>query len=458
MPLANNKKLVAKHYALDYYRRPLVTRLWKRRWNWLALLAALLVTAALYFAQQDELFQAGPISPAHVTAGATCKDCHDQAWQPALRLAKFTSDLHSVSDAACQKCHQEIADHHQSLGTAAHACASCHQEHRGSQRLTQLQDSQCTSCHGNLAELATAPVGFHAKIKTFATGVAEHPEFAILRNETQPNEAHGVWRVARFDSEAGKRWMDVGGVKFNHQAHLATEGLLDADRKPVTLACAACHTEDASGETMAPVNYQQHCATCHPLRLSGKFESLGDLPHRQPEILRGVIRDRLSRQTVVGEEAPSRIPLLPKPAALTSEQVKTVDELLGEAEHAVLGLEAKGMCRKCHHVVMNQGNWEVLPAIPTAPSAASQMIPRHWLQHGRFDHSSHRTVDCNLCHEADRSERTSDILLPSIATCRTCHGAVVTTMANGVGDSCVMCHAFHKHDVVNTMSSTPCRH
>ena len=447
MPAASSVKPVADKYAMDYYRRPLATRLWKRRWNWLALLAALLVTAALYLALQGEAFQAGPISPAHVAAGATCKDCHDRAWQPALRLTKATSDIHSVSDAACRECHQ-VADHHQSLGMAGHACVTCHQEHRTGQMLTHIPDGQCAACHGNLTELATATLGFQTNIEKFTVGVGEHPEFAILRNETQPAEAHGVWRVARLDSEAGGRWFDVGGVKFNHLAHLAAEGMLDADRKPVRLKCAACHEEDASGAYMAPINYQQHCATCHPLRLSGKFESLSDLPHQEPETVRAVIRERLARETAADEQPPARIPLLPKPRKLSIEQAKTVDELLLQAEHAVLGLEAKGMCRKCHHVVINEGNWQVLrqpPETPTAPPKASQqpMIPHRWLQHGRFDHSRHRTVDCGRCHEAAGSKRTSDILLPSISTCRDCHGAVVTTMAVGVGDSCVMCHDFH---------------
>ncbi len=453
MSASSSKKLVADKYALDYYRRPLATRLWKRRWNWLALLIALLMIASLYLALQDEAFQAGPISPAHVAAGATCKDCHDQTWQPALRLAMANSDIHSVSDATCRKCHQ-VANHHQMLGTAGHACATCHQEHRGGQMLTHILDSQCVACHKNLTELPQTMNDFYATLEKFSPGSAEHPEFAIWRDGPPPGKAHGVWSVARLENSSTGPWLDAGGVKFNHQVHLAAEGLLDADRKPVKLECAACHKEDAGGEFMAPINYQQHCATCHPLRLSGRFELLGDLPHREPETVRAVIRERLSQQTITAENEAKpeqvlpRIPLLPKPAQLTLDQTRKVDQLLVQAEHAVLGLEAKGMCRKCHHIAVGTAGWEVLrhpPGMPlaTADASESPIIPHQWFQHGRFDHASHRAVDCDLCHQAASSDRTSDILLPSISTCRNCHGAAVTTMAEGVGDSCVMCHRFH---------------
>jgi len=207
---------------------------------------------------------------------------------------------------------------------------------------------------------------------------------------------------------------------------------------------------------MAPINYQQHCATCHPLRLAGQFEVLGNLPHREPETVRAVLRERLTQQTAADEQIPARIPLLPKPTQLTVDQAKTVDQLLAQAEHAVIGLEAKGMCRKCHHVEIGENGWKVLRQPPgslsisknkaSPPEVASfdvSMVPQRWLQHGRFDHSSHRAVECEKCHQAAPSELTSDILLPSISQCRDCHGGVATTMAKGVGDSCVMCHAFH---------------
>jgi len=91
--------------------------------------------------------------------------------------------------------------------------------------LTNIPDGQCVSCHGNLTELAQATSGFHAKIERFTAGKAEHPEFALLRNEAASNKSHGAWLVASFDKDSGGRWLDVGGLKFNHKVHFCTVGM-----------------------------------------------------------------------------------------------------------------------------------------------------------------------------------------------------------------------------------------
>jgi hypothetical protein len=47
-------------------------------------------------------------------------------------------------------------------------------------------------------------------------------------------------------------------------------------------------------------------------------------------------------------------------------------------------------------------------------------------------------MTCAQCHEAERSEATSDIILPGKDSCATCHSP-----RGGVADSCVTCHTYH---------------
>ena len=46
---------------------------------------------------------------------------------------------------------------------------------------------------------------------------------------------------------------------------------------------------------MQPINYEQHCATCHKLEFSGKLAVGGALPHTEPQIVWELLRDRLLR-------------------------------------------------------------------------------------------------------------------------------------------------------------------
>ena len=71
------------------------------------------------------------------------------------------------------------------------------------------------------------------------------------------------------------------------------------------------------------------------------------------------------------------------------------------------------------------------------------MAPDRWLVHGRFHHEKHRTLACVECHEAATSSKTSDVLLPTIATCRKCHGTSVATIGSSIAADCVVCHNYH---------------
>jgi hypothetical protein len=457
MPGAHDEKLIAEKYSIDYPRRPLSTRIWRRRWNWLALFLGCLVGTGLYFVQGNAAFWAAPVSTSHTAFAMDCRKCHSESWQPALRLASLDSGRHSVPNAACRDCHQ-VGDHHPRLGEQEPACASCHQEHRPEVPLLAIADNHCTSCHGNLGTVPNSELRFEAEIGSFAAGSGGHPEFALLRAGEPAHKSHGTWQVAVPDSAAGK-WIDNGGVIFNHKVHLAPEGVLDANRRNVKLTCATCHEPAADGRTMKPIVYEQQCASCHPLRLADDLASLGDLPHEKPELVIGAIRQRLTNlqiETKPAQAAPT-IPRLPQPTVLTESQTKSADALLAAADHAVFGLEAKGLCRKCHHLEIRDAEWHVPTLNPeftsVDPSAAREMIPSRWLKHGEFDHESHLTLKCGDCHAAAASSETSDVLLPGIDNCRKCHGAESTTATVGVASDCIMCHDYHGQSPLSPTTS-----
>ena len=449
MPGAHDEKLIAEKYAIDYPRQPLSTRLWKRRWNWLALFLACLVGFALYYVQGNAAFWSSPVSHVHASFAQDCQKCHTESWQPALRLAALDSSRHSVPNAACLACHPAVGDHHPRLNEQEPACASCHQEHRPTIPLLDVADNHCASCHGDMNSTPNVEQHFAAEVAFFDAGSLGHPEFAFLRAGELPGKAHGIWQVALPPSQADGKWIDNGGVLFNHKVHLAAEGVLDENRKPVQLTCAKCHVPEADGRHMKPIVYEQHCASCHPLRLADDLARLGELPHAAPEIVRGVIRERATNllDQPITAEPPPAIRRLPQPSILSDPQAQSAEALLNAANNAVFGLQAKGLCRKCHHVELRDGEWYV-PTLNPEFAAIEQnptreMIPSRWLKHGQFHHEKHLTVACEDCHPATTSSLTTDLLLPGIANCRQCHGTNPTKVSVGVAADCILCHDYH---------------
>ena len=84
-----------------------------------------------------------------------------------------------------------------------------------------------------------------------------------------------------------------------------------------------------------------------------------------------------------------------------------------------------------------------------------------WLPYSRFDHQAHAALPelklkgrehwCVTCHEnAPASLKTEDVLLPSIALCRTCH-----MEPGGAQARCRSCHDFHVPKLPLPPSSVP---
>ncbi|MCA9119541.1 MAG: hypothetical protein H6822_11270 [Planctomycetaceae bacterium] len=389
------------------------------------------------------------VATSHLPAQADCKSCHQTPWQPLVRLARVDNDIRSVHDVDCQRCHRQNKQDHNSFAPAKGVpdCAVCHQEHRGFERLTDHADDFCTKCHSPFEQ---------------------HPEFAVHRgrptDSLEPSEAM-MYRELLAIAEYGptpEKWMDKTALHFNHQDHLKPlhtvwEKQMDASDSPKTvqLQCADCHQQDDTGLYMRPIVFEQHCQQCHPLRFSGKL-SEQPLPHETPDIVHGVLRDRLMAyaddhpEEVVGASPStrSRLPNKSTPTApkdrwnWVEEELRLIESSVFQAVPGVSASPKNNACQKCHFTTTDDSD--------IGFQIQSPSIPVRWFAHSRFDHSAHRDVSCIECHHvvpgATSLESTSvkDILMPELNVCQSCHGATRTVPTQRYGrQNCVECHQYH---------------
>jgi len=429
--------------ALDYFRRP---RSLKARRFYVTLATTVVVTLlslASFAPGLQRVHQACAVSNSHAMFANDCAKCHDQAFQPLVQL--FCKDAVSTSDSSCNACHQS-APHH---GNEP-ACASCHREHRGHEVLaTHVADRNCANCHQDLSyhveyghvtpHRKLAFTWFHYPITNFNR---DHPEFAA--------------------SLPGAK--DPSKIKFNHKAHLDLD--LDALRRGrddlkglgAKMTCADCHQLDDERKYLRPINYENHCARCHALNapLVGDFAAelnpmaaafaKTPLPHKEPVVVRAVLRDRLvefaqMHKVVASKGAPSVPRPLPwKP--VTEEQWSWASERAKETE-AVLFMNKQWSkvepltgCSHCHIEKERVGG---------LPVYLRTEIPTRWHPHSVFNHGSHRSMNCADCHDRNAakikvadSQSAADVLMPTLQSCQECHKG-----PGGARNACVECHRYH---------------
>jgi hypothetical protein len=447
MPSAfRDPKSLSEWIQLDYFRRPRGLRVWRSWLVWATLVVFTLVTAGIFLLPRGKgAFQAGPVSTAHALFNNDCAQCHTDAFQTAKRIWSIGSgDIHAVPNGSCQKCHD--GPPHNDNQLAEQSCAGCHREHRGRPALAKVDDGHCTACHADLK--ANSRAGADVAYRDVRSFPDAHPEFLLWRAEVK----------------------DPGQLRFNHKVHLKQpEGVLGPGGKPEVLNCAQCHRQDPAGRYMLPIEYTAHCARCHPLsvRLAGEFgdeklraaaEEFAKLPapHKEPSVVRAVLRDRLIRfvqqnPVVSRQVAASRA--IPRPRrleALDERQWARARRLLTETEkllfsnkqlphnEAQLFDQAAG-CAYCHIPMKNENG--PLVSADGLPRYEPTQLPARWLTHSRFGHDSHRMLACTECHPAPDSSLTSDVLLPRVQSCARCHNS-----KTGVRHDCVECHAYHHRD------------
>ena len=383
----------------------------------------------------DKAWESGKLSLAHHGLEDQCEACHTQPFV-------------AVRDETCLTCHEGIGDHAQAarldvargpeegfdalLRDVAHtfnkpgpgACTDCHTEHEGPTRMEPPSQQFCADCHGTMdMRLTDTDLG---NASDFGTA---HPQLqaAVF---TRPGQTEKV-RIP-----LGGRPKEYNGLTFPHELHLNLSGgaarmagNIGAKRGYGDgLQCKDCHRPNKDGSGFLPVEMERDCEGCHSLvydRVGNTFRTLrhGDVDQMRADL---AAMDRAARRPVA---PPRRRPGEYGEGGLYQQN-------FGPPANNYVGvtraLSRFGVCTECHTPTMRNGRADVMPVT----------LHSEYFVHGRFDHEDHEQETCTSCHLADRSGTSTDLLLPGIKTCRTCHLGEDARQAE-VPSSCAMCHSYH---------------
>ena len=442
-------KTVSQRIERTYFKQsyPLV------RWKWLLSLV-FTVVGVLWLswaavAGKEQPYNAGSLANPHNLLTRECASCHSEKSTWGTR----------ITDLACQKCHDAPVHQADAQKALTPTCGECHVEHQGAVNLSATRNATCTQCHSNLKNESGKQLKYQAAIDSFETN---HPEFAVVRPGAP---------------------MDMGNIKFGHQIHLKKDLRGPDQGKPVQMVCVDCHrgagvqplkdaTTIAKFEVpppatmstgsipvvrnpagvlvspilkerayMAPIHYEQMCASCHPLFFDKRFPV--PLAHRQqPKEVREIvvktytdyIRDHpneVGESLALDPTLPAR-PVPPPPRNATewiAQRVEEAERLLWQKT-----------CKECHTLMYPIGN-----SPPTIPE--TKMTTR-WMANATFDHQAHELVTCQECHDrpavvngpgVTNSKDTADVNLPGIKTCVRCHNSA----SDAASSRCSECHQYH---------------
>ena len=288
----------------------------------------------------------------------------------------------------------------------------------------------------------------NAHVKNFAS---EHPDFRPLR------------MVSDTDKAA------IFALKFGHADHMKAG--LAGPQGPQTLTCQYCH--EAAVNVMgrqephiAPVSFEKSCRSCHELDFdrhikqpaphTNAFEvqafvvkQIGDFAQQHPDVVQAEIRNWPPEPLLPGQIS------MPPP--------KSTQEWISNRTTRAEIILWREKCELCHKD-LNRGNEAALvPAALTASTMPTPMPPgpimtpniepskqqMHWFRAAVFSHPAHQAVECSECHTAALGSNSgTDVLMPSIATCRKCHDGMSSPQGppvkTGHAESgCFLCHVYH---------------
>jgi hypothetical protein len=437
----------------------------------------------------DQQWSTGPLSKSHAFLAKNCQACHVKAFV-------------SVRDETCLACHQASTDRAVALrvaetehswgGPEKVALVMDHAEHDKLSRAAPLPadvvgkikavfartfghpTDRCASCH--LEHLADAPLktaagtpappqphlvpvlratntcaGCHAKLRESLGATAlrdtpdwrHHPEFRPLtaRTPMAGSQPH-LTRVSLVEHPS-----DYSGLIFSHKMHLSTTGGVARMAAGLryaggALACADCHRSTKDGG-FQPVEMTKDCAACHSLAYGrGANGATLSLPHGHADKVIGTLRagGYLSRAGDTTRKPPGFLAQLGRMfSGGGADRAPPADPARIRALFA-----PKGLCVECHAAVA-----------PTDPASLDyKIVPINqtvrYLPWGAFNHAvpEHQRdaagkPNCQGCHAAAGADGSSDLLLPRIAECSSCHGKVKEKVATPASAECKECHSYH---------------
>jgi hypothetical protein len=394
----------------------------------------------------DSSWSSGPLSAAHAQLENDCQACHLKAFE-------------AVPDESCKACHTKVHDHadpfrlaraepdldrwgkvtlafKEAFDIPPGRCVECHTEHEGKQQMPVTAQRFCSDCHQSLDTKLT-----DTKLANAGDFGTLHPEFkpALITHWTS-----GKPVVKRVDLSENPR--EQSNLKFPHALHLSKiNGVAQMAKRlsaehgfGSSLGCADCHDTDPSGTRFQPVNMAEDCAMCHSLDFERQGSLVRTLRHGEPAQVIADMRDFYR-----GRPVPPPPNLQPgarrRPGDVMENraQVQFTRAVAnpGRAEQAIRAVFSRGgACYDCHQV-------QAPPRGSLAFKIKPIAFPVRYMHHGWFDHKAHETETCESCHKAGASNSANDLLLPDLASCRTCHGG--ESAGGKVQSSCAMCHDYH---------------
>jgi hypothetical protein len=468
-PRRTQKQIAEKYQGnLGYYRK---AHLWRSA-RFIASFLALSVGLAAIIAYQrrgdERFFNPGKLSAAHAALIEKCASCHDKSslTDARLRPIKFQKVLsdrfqHGVAfdpiDKNCAACHlkqdKRIYDFHEPNVVKNRSCSVCHQEHRGPGPMKIVASAQCAACHDDrLTMAASALKGRQLDWTNFQRH--PHPPHQIVFDLPRPVDGYTQVFPSFWDGHPEFQLKreparDRDALKFNHERHFAPDIPIVGGKK---LACNYCHQPDSEGRyNNQRITFAAQCQACHSLQFDPKNPEL-TLPHGNTTAVRGFL---LSLPAHYAELAAKKG--ITQPNEIKNFVTRQMLQLRARVhsgedfEHQIFftkdpykpQLETEPRvralfygCALCH---------DVQPVAHEAPFIAKPIFVDRWMLRARFDHAKHqvdpntlRPLACNECHHATRSRLTSDVLMPGIASCVTCHSPKGKVVAE-----CLTCHSYH---------------
>ena len=502
-PVRKTQKQVAEKYKgnLAYFKKP--GRLRRLRF-WLVFFAFVIGATAIFLyvtSGEKTFYNTGPITSTH--ASLDCQSCHHasdgelvrdrllpllETWKKRVesgqnpfqeKPAAFFAKLDV--DASCANCHEAQRQHAPqwfSLATRFHSsqiamvdagsCSSCHEEHAGPGPMKAADAASCIGCHNDASRLAQtahrvslpknhpSSVAINAKlpdgavhflppvpaghvVKTFASFADGHPDFAY--------QAPGL--------------KDPNVIRYNHKRH-AQADIPQVDGR--RMDCNSCHKLGSTGDDYLPVTFEANCVSCHALQFDPEHTELV-LPHGKPDAARTYLRNlpyqygELAKQKGLTNPAAARQFTIDAMTRL-KQRVRSGEDFEKQVFLTSNPYRAQNPtgerayfpgCVMCHEVRTDgRANYQI----------ATPVSADRWLGKGRFNHAAHTHVSCVDCHAANASAETSDIIMPTQATCVECHrpldftptsatasvdllNAAAQKKHGGVRADCATCHRYH---------------
>jgi hypothetical protein len=408
------EKVSLKKVRIDYFRQPHPFRTLKKRLTMgcAAVASGWILLAAL--AGDLRPYSPGPIAGVHSLIESKCTQCH--VGQPGAVLWR------SVTNQACEHCHAGPVHHANQVFEAKAGsqppCSTCHVEHGG--RLAQLgslPNGFCTQCHKDLHVGPGSSLRFNRTVTRFD---GDHPEFRLIADKIR----------------------DKTPLKLNHVKHLRP-GLPGANGKRVQMVCDDCHHPDRIG-VMMPVQFERNCQSCHSLAFDPAIPE--EAPHEASEYVDAFVRTAFSKYagSHPGEwkKDPDWHPArsIASLRAMVDDAPGSLPRWLENRVDLSRQLLFQRRCPECHTMEN---------ASSAVPKVTPPEVPGRWYTQSRFVHVPHKVLGCTTCHSAaEKSTQTSDILLPGIKSCTSCHNDSDSGLSR-----CTRCHLYHPRDAAAGLKS-----